>query len=403
MINIIYNEFFEAYEKELFNYEDFLHHVEDSPYYIDWFGVGSSHLDAVSAEKHKVQVGVKQYFISWRNGFERRLNALEKELEVLKRLAGWVEEGVIDSTKVDLEKEVLKSHVTKDDPVVNQTYFNPFTSDVYFKPLEDNIGLQRLVPIKKYMEKLISGSPFILEIGSGAGTLGFALDGSRLKQKLIGVEWASSAIKEAHKDRRGKYVEEGSVYAIPYKPRSFSVAVSLESLDTIEDQERALQEIFRVLDDKGLLIHIAILLPNPETCKRILEKEGGTVFSQYFPGPPCAGGGIYYSYSLNRRKCAEFDKLLQELQGLKKKDPDSLLNKTKAKYEEVEKYRKKHLRPINKKTYRDILKRKSKGLFDFVDEKQIGGINSYVLKKKLPVSARKCLTDLSQSPTSTCQ
>ncbi|MFC1509539.1 methyltransferase domain-containing protein, partial [Candidatus Omnitrophota bacterium] len=211
-------------------------------------------------------------------------------------------------------------------------------------------------------------------------------------------------VEEAHKDERGQYVNEGSVYSIPYRPKSFGAVISLESLDTVEDQKRALEEIYRVSDYKALLVHIAKLLPNPETCKKILKKEGIKVFSDYFIGP---GGRVLEScsYSLDRKKEAKFLALRQELEELKRRDsqdagidydewsyfPDRVIRdgekiyswseEAKTKHQEVMAYRDKHMQVINKEAYRDILKRKSKGLFTFVEEYEKNGINFYVFRK----------------------
>lgn len=88
--------------------------------------------------------------------------------------------------------------------------------------------------------------------GSGYGTAMLAVEA----KKVYGVDYDTEAINYAKKtfSKPNTTFIRGSATAIPFSESTFDVIVSFETLEHIEDYQKFIQEIKRVLKDDGLFI-----------------------------------------------------------------------------------------------------------------------------------------------------
>lgn len=94
----------------------------------------------------------------------------------------------------------------------------------------------------------------VLDIASGSGYGTSEL--AKSAEKVIGVDLNKEAIKYAKKNYGAKNVDfiNGKATEIPLKSNSVDVVVSFETIEHINDYQKFMQEITRVLKQDGLLI-----------------------------------------------------------------------------------------------------------------------------------------------------
>ncbi len=94
-----------------------------------------------------------------------------------------------------------------------------------------------------------------LEVGYGSGAVLAALE--RLVGELHGLDLDADP-EQSHRVLSGLGVhaslEKGSVYEMPYPERFFDLAVSFSTFEHLEDFDRALSEVARVLRPGGLFL-----------------------------------------------------------------------------------------------------------------------------------------------------
>lgn len=106
--------------------------------------------------------------------------------------------------------------------------------------------------VKKYLPITNNKSPItILDAGCGTGLLA-----KKLEQfgKVTGVDYSFEAIKNARK--RKLNVVKASIDKLPFPDNSFSIVTSVDVIyhEWVEDDQKALNEMYRVLRPGGILI-----------------------------------------------------------------------------------------------------------------------------------------------------
>lgn len=129
----------------------------------------------------------------------------------------------------------------------------------------------------------------VLDLGCGTGTLTVMLQLAQPAAQVVGVDGdarvlAIARVKAAQKAARIEF-DQGVAYDLPYAPRSFGCVVSslvLHHLNS-EDRERALGEVYRVLEPGGKLVVLDFGRPrNPvalavSLVMRRLERTGDLI------------------------------------------------------------------------------------------------------------------------------
>lgn len=104
----------------------------------------------------------------------------------------------------------------------------------------------------------------ILDVGCGDGFVAKVILSSRKGKFDVGIDLSEDEIKFAKKSCSYKKTVVGSVYTMPFKDGSFETVFSNSVIEHIEDLDRALSEMSRVLKKGGQFI---ITVPTPYLTK----------------------------------------------------------------------------------------------------------------------------------------
>lgn len=96
----------------------------------------------------------------------------------------------------------------------------------------------------------IEGS--VLEVGSGAGGMIKALRRYRPHLRTSGCDISRAAILSASDERSGVRFDVADVYSLPYRDSEFNAVVMFDVLEHLENPEKALIEVSRVVASGGL-------------------------------------------------------------------------------------------------------------------------------------------------------
>jgi ubiquinone/menaquinone biosynthesis C-methylase UbiE len=101
----------------------------------------------------------------------------------------------------------------------------------------------------------------ILDIGCGRGFYLNAFSLFDFVNEIHGVDINTTYLKKAKKNAHDKriHIKKGSVYELPFPDRYFDMIVCSELLEHLDDEQKALIEIKRVLKQNGTLI---VTVPN---------------------------------------------------------------------------------------------------------------------------------------------
>jgi len=127
-----------------------------------------------------------------------------------------------------------------------------------FKKLLENVGDMALKRrAKRILEELVvSDKDTILEVGCGNGYYLSLLNRLDNETKLTGIDNDSSALQAAKKIIKEKSTKLilGPAEKLPFEDNSFDKVVMSEVIEHVEDENRSLQEIHRVLKKGGVLV-----------------------------------------------------------------------------------------------------------------------------------------------------
>ena len=142
-----------------------------------------------------------------------------------------------------------------------------------------NDGKGRVEYCAKYIKsnlKLI-GNNTLLDVGCGRGTLAHFLN---LNLELYGIDISEAAIVEANKIYKQAKQTDLDKEALPYENNFFDCVVALDVLEHVYDPQNVINEIHRVLKNKGKLV-----LSTPNILYEKYLKD--LVHSRRFPKTSC--------------------------------------------------------------------------------------------------------------------
>jgi ubiquinone/menaquinone biosynthesis C-methylase UbiE len=122
------------------------------------------------------------------------------------------------------------------------------TARIYDKQYEDEQSLKISFTLKRVISR--SGDT-VIDVGCGTGMLFKHLDHYKL---LVGVDPSMNMLMEARKKtRKGGNTELvlGDVEALPFRGGSCDVVFCISVLQLMDDPRRGLEEIIRILKNKG--------------------------------------------------------------------------------------------------------------------------------------------------------
>lgn len=120
--------------------------------------------------------------------------------------------------------------------------------------------------LKRRAVKIVEGLELkngdkIIDIGCGDGFFLHLISNLPLKVTLLGFDYDGIVLNNAKKNLSPRKIKlvQGSATEIPFKRGSFNKAIMTEVLEHIEDDKKALREVYRILKPNGLLL---LTVPN---------------------------------------------------------------------------------------------------------------------------------------------
>jgi len=187
-----------------------------------------------------------------------------------------------------------------------------FTGERYVPGITGNIELEHL---HRYLQAAhVAGGKVVLDIACGEG-YGSAILASKA-EKVIGVDISPEAVKHARKQYRLPNVAYvvGSCENMPIDDGRIDLLVSFETIEHLEQHERMLEEIKRVLRADGVLImsspdklHYSDLpaFKNPHHVKELYQQEFKKLIGNYFQHAAYFGQRVVYGSVIFTESSAE--------------------------------------------------------------------------------------------------
>lgn len=149
-------------------------------------------------------------------------------------------------------------HLNKNTSSKSKELFYDSISDVWSSKINNAETNKRLSIIfeKLLSRKDLKGKKF-LEVGCGLGY--FSNSANKLGAKVTGVDIGPSLVKINKKLTPKGQFRVASASNLPFKDRSFDVLLSTEVIEHVDNQQKALKEMIRVLKKGGILV---ITTPN---------------------------------------------------------------------------------------------------------------------------------------------
>lgn len=134
----------------------------------------------------------------------------------------------------------------------------------------------------------------VLDLGSGGGSLTYILaksgaDVVGVENDELGVEYSKNNLFEMNRNKNLKYsFIQGSAYKLPFKQESFDIVVNCEVIEHLQEPEKMLVEIKRVLKKEGKLVLTTPyrLTETPQDHNHVKEyfpDEINKMLKEYFP------------------------------------------------------------------------------------------------------------------------
>lgn len=107
------------------------------------------------------------------------------------------------------------------------------------------------------------GSPLtFLDLCTGTGDLAGLLRKEYPNAKIIGVDFSQNMLEIARKKHPGIEFIESDITNLPFNDKSFDLCVISFGLRNVENMQKALEEIYRVLKKDGIFINLDLSKPS---------------------------------------------------------------------------------------------------------------------------------------------
>ena len=145
----------------------------------------------------------------------------------------------------------------------NKTYYDDFAG---WYERERHGGYHALIDnLQTDLVKSLCIDREILEVGCGTGMILKEIE--PIARRAVGIDISSGMLAQAQ--ARGLEVVEGSATDLPFEDASFDVVYSFKVLAHVEEIERALKEIARVLRPGG---HAVLEFYNPRSLRGLIKR-----------------------------------------------------------------------------------------------------------------------------------
>lgn len=156
---------------------------------------------------------------------------------------------------------VKKQNFTKN-PIFIRNLFDSISA--HYDKLNDimSLGLHNRIKLSAIKNLMLPTIPRILDLCTGTGDLAYLLSKEYPNSKVIGIDFSEKMLEIARKKHSDLEFIEGDCTQLPFEEKSFDLCVISFGLRNIEDIEKALKEIHRVLKTEGIFINLDLGKPN---------------------------------------------------------------------------------------------------------------------------------------------
>lgn len=124
-----------------------------------------------------------------------------------------------------------------------------------------SFGLHRKIKKDLFKQLKVNNNSEILDLCTGTGDIAGILKQQYSNSKIIGVDFSENMLKIARKKYPGIEFLESDITQLPFKDESFDLCTISFGLRNVENMQKALNEIYRVLKKDGLFINLELGKP----------------------------------------------------------------------------------------------------------------------------------------------
>lgn len=182
-------------------------------------------------------------------------------------------------TKLSQIRRLLKLLHPEGIPWPGTIFYNAISSTRFFQRHYDLMAKD----IVNYCEK---GS--LLDIGTGTGWLLLKLHKESPKMRLVGIDVSSSMVTQAKRNMVGAGLADlidirlGNASDIPFPNECFDIVVSTGSIHHWKEPEDGLNEVYRVLKERGYALMYDLVSNTPESVLNEIKREFGRLRTMLF-------------------------------------------------------------------------------------------------------------------------
>lgn len=131
--------------------------------------------------------------------------------------------------------------------------------DYYEKGIKTNIfqfiwHSWKWATMKRILEKINLRPTKILDVGCASGHITEKIAKLFPNSQVFGLDAYEQAVKLGKKLHQGIYLKVGDVHKLPFRDETFDLITCIETLEHLENPEKALLEIKRVLKKNGKVL-----------------------------------------------------------------------------------------------------------------------------------------------------
>lgn len=141
-------------------------------------------------------------------------------------------------------------------PAVIHTMFNMISKEYDFLNNVMSFGLHKFIKYRCIKNLNIKPHDNVIDLCCGTGDIGGLIKKYRPQANVIGIDFSENMIEIAKNRNDGVKYYQGDVTHLPYPDNTFDIVTMCFGLRNIQNAEKAVEEVYRILRPKGRFLHL---------------------------------------------------------------------------------------------------------------------------------------------------